>query len=102
MLQYELNHFLPTEIRCADNKRDKANLQKMRAPWAQDFNNSPRPCSAGGVDYNASIKHAKEILIVEQTYTPRFQVNKASRLQGSTDKQQATLVIARSEGDTHD
>lgn len=102
MFQYKLNHFLPTEIRCADNKSDKAILQKMRTSWALDFNKSPWPYRVGNIDCDAAIKHAKEILIVEKTHTPGFQVNKASRLQGSTDKQQATLVIARSEGDTHD
>lgn len=102
MFQYKLNHFLPTEIRCADRRIDKAILHKMLASWTLDFNNSPWPCRVGKIDYNAAIKRSKEILISEKTHTPEFQVNKASRLLGSVDKQQATLAIARSEGDTHD
>lgn len=70
MFQYKPNHFLPTEIRCADRKSDKEILHKMLASWAQDFNNSPWPCRAGNTDFDAAIKHAKEILIAEKNGEP--------------------------------
>jgi hypothetical protein len=102
MFQNKPNHFAPVDIRCADKTSDKVILHKMLSSWALDFTNSPWPCRVGNIDYDAAIKHAKEILIAEKTHAPGFQVNKASRLLGSADKQQATLAIAQSEGDTHD